>query len=1032
MRHPARRFLVAISLLVLLAPAGALAKAVVSPALRGIASGEAPPPATVTREIPGLGTCLDLFLQGDVDETALTDLGVRINSRLDDGTLTVHVPMDRFQEVAALSGMRRISAAYKTQHYLDVSTPQTLASPNYWSSVPPDFSGQAGADVILGDVDSGIDWSHADFKKADGTTRILYIWDQNDLTTPHPSGYTYGREWTAADINAGLPAKDSDGHGTHVMGIAAGDGSATGNGQPANRYIGMAPKADIIMVATDYSTTSVVDGVNYIFQKAAALGKNAVVNLSLGSQFGAHDGTEVFDTSIDALTGAGKIVVVAAGNDGGQALHALQIVPLGGNQTVTFSVPSYTANGGTQNDFVVIDAYYPGAANMSVSITSPRGTSNLGPVTRGNFSQKTGTTATDGAVYIENGYTASPSGDNNIYIQIWDYASTRYPRLGTWTITLAPVSGTNPQLDLWLATFQLGSAYAQPSFTSDVDEHDTVASPGSAASAITVGAFTSRTKWQSINGSTYYFTDSTTVGSLASWSGVGPLRNGAQKPDITAPGTAIISALSTTASSVPQELVVADGVHWVMAGTSMASPHVAGGVALILADTPGLNPAQVKTKLYTDALVDGWTGSVPNDQWGYGKLRMLRADAIAPTVTVLAPNGGENWGIGSAQDITWTATDNVAVTSIDIDYSTDNGASWLPVATGEANDGIYAWTVPNTPTALALVRVTASDAAANQTADQSDAVFTIADLAGPSVTVTAPNGGETWGMGTAQNITWIATDDLGVTAIDIEFSSDDGANWLPVASGETNDSLYVWTVPNTASTNALVKIVAHDAATNTSFDLCDSTFTIADQTAPVVAVTAANGGEEWSAGTSHDITWTASDNVDVTSITIEYSTDNGTNWLPVASGEANDGTYAWLVPAPATTEALVRVTALDAAGNPGSDASDAVFTISPSVDVAGLPPVTATLLTPPAPNPFNPTTTLRYSLLESGRVQLVIYDAQGRRVRALVDAFQEGGRWYQPRWDGRDDGGRRAAGGTYFAVLRTAGKEWTHRLVMVK
>ena len=712
-----------------LVPAGALADATLSPSLRTLADGAPPLAATAVTEIPGQGAYLDVFLEGDVSEADLAACGVLINSRLPNGMMTAEVPMANLAQVIELPGLTRIDAAQRAKHCLNASTPATKAKPNYWTSTPPTFTGQAGAGVIVGDVDTGIDWSHADFKKPDGTTRILNIWDQTVTGTP-PSGFTYGEEWTQADINAGLPAKDADGHGTHVAGVMGGDGSATGNGQPANRFIGMAPNADIIMVRTDFSTAHIVDGVNYIFQRAAALGKNAVVNLSLGSSFGAHDGTEAMDTAINALTGAGKIVVVAAGNAGGQSLHALQVVPAGGgNQTVSFSIPTYTANSGSGNDFVVIDAYYPAAANMSVSITSPRGTSNLGPVTKGNYAQVTGTAATDGAVYIENGYTVPPGGDTNIYIQIWDYAVARYPRLGTWTITLTPVSGTSPQLDLWHASFQLGATGVQPLFTSDVDDHDLVQSPASAAQVIAVGAYTTKTTWPSIDGYSYYFNDSTAVGARPSWSSPGPLRNGAQKPDITAPGTAIVSSLSSLAS-VPQELTNPDGVHWTNAGSSLSCAHVAGGVALILADTPGLTPAQVKTKLNADAATDGYTGAVPNAQWGYGKLRMLRADTQAPSVTVTAPNGGETWNDGSVHQITWTATDNVGVTSIDITYSINGGTSWLPVATGETNDGTFNWTVPNNPTTQARVRVVAYDAAANSGSDQSNANFTIASVSG--------------------------------------------------------------------------------------------------------------------------------------------------------------------------------------------------------------------------------------------------------------------------------------------------------------
>jgi subtilisin family serine protease len=909
-----------------------------SPSLQTVTEGGKPVAATVTREIDGR-TYLDVFLEGKASEADLEALGVIIGSRLPNGMMTAEIPFEALREVAALDGVTRITAAYMAHPCLDLSVPLTEADPAYWTSSPPNFTGQTGAGVIVGDVNSGIDYKHGDFKNPDGTTRILYIWDQIDTSTPRPPGFSYGREFTQANINANLPTvrDGADGHGTHCMGIAAGDGSATGNGQPADVFIGMAPRADMIVVVTDYSTAHIVDGVNYIFQRAAALGKNAVVNLSLGSSFGAHLGTESFDTSLNALTGAGKIIVASAGNEGGQSLHALQLVPIGGgNQTVTFSIPSYSANSGSGNDFLRIDAYYEGTANMTVSVTSPRGTSNSGSVTKGSYVQKITTSQTDGAIYVENGYTASPSGLTNIYVQIWDYAQTRYPRVGTWTVTLTPVSGppTSPRLDLWIPSYQLGAAYAAPVFTSDVDEHVTVGSPAAAANLIAVGAITNKNVWDSIDGNTYMFVDTTAVGSLTSWSSVGPLRDGTQKPDIVSGGGGVMSTLS---SAVPRNTstnpyIHPDGQHWMMSGTSMAAPHVAGGVALILADTPNLTPAQVKAELYADALVDGQTGAVWNYQYGNGKLRMLRPDTQNPSVTVTSPNGGENWAMGSSHNITWTATDNVGVTTIDIDYSINGGVSWIPVATGEANDGAYAWTVPSTATAQALVRVKAYDGAGNSGVDASDAVFTIADQSDPDIAVVSPNGGETLATGSSQDITWTATDNIGVTTIDIDYSINGGVSWIPVATGEANDGAYAWTVPSTATAQALVRVKAYDGAGNSGVDASDAVFTIADQSDPDVAVVSPNGGETLATGSSQDITWTATDNIGVTAIDIEYSIDGGVSWNPVATGEANDGTYAWTVPSTATIQALVRVKAYDGAGNSGVDASDAVFTIADQSD----------------------------------------------------------------------------------------------------
>jgi len=787
------------------------------------------------RSTPGIGSTIDLIVSGQMSDADLERRGATIGTRLPDGTRTIRIPVTRFKELRDVPGLARITASYKCREYNDVSVPLSGATPGAWTHVGSGvFTGDTGANVILGEVDSGIDWSHDDFKHPDGTTRILFIWDQAAAGTP-PNGYFYGTEWTASQINGGnCTHHDTDGHGTHVMGSAAGDGSGTGNGQPAYKFIGMAPEAGIIVVATDFSIAHIIDGVNYIFTKAAAAGKNAVVNLSLGSQFGAHDGTETFDTSLSALTGPGKILCVAAGNDGNQAIHARQVVPMGGPQTITFSIPTYTAIAGANNDYVAIDAYYPGSANMSVTLTSPPGGTQtvVGPVGVGGSSQNASSLA--GYIYVENGATPSPSGDKNVYIEISDQNAARPPVAGTWTITLSPVSTTpSTAFDAWQAQFSLGAAGAAPAFTSDVDETDLVASPGSASEAITAGAYISKVSWPSIDGNNHSFAGLTTNGAIADFSSPGPLRNGAIKPDLAAPGTAIVSTSSSSAF-FQSALVNPDGKHHTEAGTSMSSPHVAGAAALLLNAQANQTVAQIKTKLRASATVDAQTGAVPNGTWGYGKLHLsVSSDTQAPSVTVNAPNGGESWAAGSSHDITWTATDNVGVASVTLEYSTNNGASWSPIASGEPNDGTYTWSVAQAASAQMLVRVTAIDGSANQGSDVSNATFTLLDQTNPTASVTSPVGGETFGVGETRAIHWTASDNIAVTSVDLSFSDDGGANWIPISPGEPNDGSYSWLVPDSLTTNALVRVVARDAANNTVTAQSPAVFTIAPVVPPV-------------------------------------------------------------------------------------------------------------------------------------------------------------------------------------------------------
>ena len=169
---------------------------------------------------------------------------------------------------------------------------------------------------------------------------------------------------------------------------------------------------------------------------------------------------------------------------------------------------------------------------------------------------------------------------------------------------------------------------------------------------------------------------------------------------------------------------------------------------------------------------------------------------------------------------------------VDLAYSTDGGLTFTPIATGLANTGSYAWTVPNTPTTTAIVRVVASDAAGNTGEDVSNAAFTIAapDTTAPTVTVTSPNGGESWAAGSVHNITWTATDDVAVPRSICSTPRTAASTFTPIATGLANTGSYAWTVPNTATANGFVKVVAHDGSGNIGQDLSNAAFTI---TAPV-------------------------------------------------------------------------------------------------------------------------------------------------------------------------------------------------------
>ena len=203
-----------------------------------------------------------------------------------------------------------------------------------------------------------------------------------------------------------------------------------------------------------------------------------------------------------------------------------------------------------------------------------------------------------------------------------------------------------------------------------------------------------------------------------------------------------------------------------------------------------------------------------------------------PTVTLNSPDGGETWYIDSFFDVTWTADDDVGVVGVDILLSADGGATYPhTIVTGTADDGVYSWQVDVAPTSEARVKVIAYDGDMQSDEDVSDADFTIADGSAPSVTVTAPDGGEVWYVDSFFDITWVATDNVGVTSIDILLSTDGGATFpTTVATEEANDGIYSWEVPATPTTEARIKIVADDGSGNSGEDASDADFEIYDPT----------------------------------------------------------------------------------------------------------------------------------------------------------------------------------------------------------
>jgi len=580
---------------------------------------------------------VDVLIRGPGAESAIRMAGGLPGSRLG-GVTTARLPLSQVAGVAAAAGIHYVEAAVRCYPTLEASVPETGAN------MVHDTYGEKGAGVLVAVYDTGIDFTHPDFIKADGMTRIAFLWDQSDNSGTAPTGYAYGSEWTAAQINDeidGSPVglvtqQDINGHRTHVAGIAAGNGRATGNGVDAGTYTGMAPEADLLIIKggdNSFSSADVQDGVAWAVAKAAALGQPVVINLSLGGHGYAHDGTSLYEQALNSASGAGSIIVAAAGNEADDLIHGratvneVQAVP---KDSIGIEISSYTPSSGTGNDYVKLDIWYSGTAGVRMVVRSPNGHA-YGPIDPGNLSF----TSDHADGHISAASSSAPNannGDKEAIIAIDDQTAGQEPVAGTWWVVFELLSGEEVTIDTWIYDNTLNGTISGG--TADYS----IAVPACAEEVIAVGSYVSTWGWTALNGLGYSYLGSSRLGDYSTFSSWGPTRDGRTKPDIMAPGQGIFAALSTQMSTAPDSSHIApDGVHRVNQGTSQAAPHVAGAVALMLGTSASLTPTQVLTALQNGAESDSYTGTVPNNTWGVGKLDARESYELATGTTDATP-----------------------------------------------------------------------------------------------------------------------------------------------------------------------------------------------------------------------------------------------------------------------------------------------------------------------------------------------------------------------------------------------------------
>ena len=616
----------------------------------------------LTRIEPGTGaTLVETILRFEGNLEAVRAQGVVVRSVMGN-IATVDIPADKLAAIAALPSVVSIEASRRQTLRLDRSVPAARAD-TLRAGTPPNWSAGTGSGVIVGVIDSGIDFNHADFKSGDGSTRVIAIWDQRDsgAAGAPPAGYSYGGVCTATMINAALAGdaaactqKDTDGHGTHVAGIAAGNGMATGNGQIGYRMIGMAPSANLL-VANGGGNARVLDAIAWMKATAAALGRPLAINMSFGSYFGARDGTSNYEQGMSNLAGPGVILVGAAGNEATAPIRAFGTITQGGSETVGFNIPAATT-------VAELELWYPGGNAYGVNVAGPGCPATMTV----NPGDNPGTVATPcGAVEFVSTGPQPNNDDRQIKVAIGSTAAAPLVT-GAWTITLvgtlveggsAPFSIINGE-DVTGATFTDHTAPVTTQILTDVS---------SSRRVIAVSSYNTRTDWNSLNGPG---SDSSSgpVSDISGFSSRGPRRNCSNaakcppimKPEITAPGSKVFAALTADKArpAAPGE-TEADGVHYGQDGTSMATPHVTGAIALMLQQDPTMTPETVKQRLYSTVQSNAFSTNLPafnpaapdnpanpNYTWGYGILDAAAAVKASQPATGAAVDAVEFYHAG--------------------------------------------------------------------------------------------------------------------------------------------------------------------------------------------------------------------------------------------------------------------------------------------------------------------------------------------------------------------------------------------------
>jgi subtilisin family serine protease len=496
------------------------------------------------------------------------------------GYFLAEVPVNKFTEALTLTFIKKLDTAEYENFPHNNAGVISINADDVW------LDGYDGTGVKVAVLDSGIDTFY------DGT-EFPTSFERMDYSN-----------YPTLDENV---ENSATGHGTHVAGTVLGRGmnsigrSNEGNG--STPFKGSAPGANLtfLKIGLDGNGSATSNAMIAAMDAAVNIYDADVLSMSYGGWHTYHDGSESLEQKVDWVYSQGVPFFISAGNSAADGQHY-----------------SGTVGANTSTDFIPINANVGALLSFNLVWYDGLGTRNDLSLEYYNTSQIKYTTN-----ITQNSTTESVRGTESKYS--WRNLSVA---AGTYYLK---VVNNSPSAQFFHIYFDRQTtpvlSFASP------DPNYTIGQPASADNGFAVGSYVSRDIWVASNNSSYWFGSTFVLNNIAPYSSRGPRVNGGvTKPNISAPGSAIISIRDTDVlTSIDPYWIDNDGTlggnanYYVMQGTSMATPLVAGSVALILQKFPGVSPLQIYDAIQNNAVVDALTGSVPNNTWGYGKLDILAA-----------------------------------------------------------------------------------------------------------------------------------------------------------------------------------------------------------------------------------------------------------------------------------------------------------------------------------------------------------------------------------------------------------------------